>query len=119
VVPPEAAAYHTAKSGGAIVDGPMNHTESGGASENGQMDLEMDTCKICDEEADGECQGGLCTGCCEFNRGTGAFSAVMDGAVTSQQSWYHGKTVMRQQSRSQLDTEVPGGNNAAESKWFG
>ena len=62
VVPQEAAAYHTAKSGGAIADGPMNHTESGGASENGQMDLEMDTCKICDEEADEECQGGLCTG---------------------------------------------------------
>jgi hypothetical protein len=37
------------------------------------MGLEMDTCQICDEEADGECQTGLCTGCCESNRGTGPF----------------------------------------------
>ena len=29
--------------------------------------------KICDEEADGECQGGLCTCYCESNRGTGPF----------------------------------------------
>ena len=48
------------KGGGANGDGPVNHTESDGVSGTGQMGLDMDTCKICDEEVDGECQGGLC-----------------------------------------------------------
>ena len=73
MVPPEAVAYHAAQNGGASGDGPVNGTESGGASGASQVDLDTDTCKICDEGADGECQGGLCTGCCESNRGTRPF----------------------------------------------
>ena len=81
-MPTEAAAYHVAKSGGGSGDGPVNHTESGGAIGTDQTDLDMDTCKICDEEADGECQGGLCAGCCESNRGTGPFQCC-DGQWVS------------------------------------
>jgi hypothetical protein len=52
----------------------------GGGTDN----LDVDTCKICDEGADGECQGGLCAGCCESNRGTGPFQCC-DG------HWVHGE----------------------------
>ena len=75
-VPLEAAAYHAVANGGASGAGPVNQTESGGASKTGQMslDAEADMCKVCEEEeADEKCQGGLCTGCCESNRGTGPF----------------------------------------------
>ena len=89
VVPPGAAAYHAAKSGGASIDGPVNHTESGGAGETGEMGLEMDACKICDEEADGECQGGCARAAANRTGAQGPSSVVMDtgclvnGAVTS------------------------------------
>ena len=71
----EAVAWHAATSVGASGDGPVNQTESGGVSMTGQMDLgvEADTCNICDEEADERCQAGLCTDCCESNKGTGPF----------------------------------------------
>ena len=112
-MPPEAAAYHVAQSGKANRDGPVNRTESGGASGTWQMDLDMDTCKICDEEADGECQGGYAQGDASQTGARGLSSVVMDtgclvdGAVKSQQSWYRKKTMMRQKGHSQLNTEVP------------
>ena len=86
LMPPEADAYHAATSGGANGDGPVNQTESGGAGMPGQMYLgvEVDTCKICDEEADERCQGEFCTGCCESNRGTWPFQCC-DGC------WVYGE----------------------------
>ena len=40
---------------------------------NQGSDMDTDTCKNCDEGADGECQRGLCTGCYESNRGIWPF----------------------------------------------
>lgn len=58
VMPTEAAEapeYNAAGSNGTSMDGPVNHTESGGTGENDGVDMGGKTCEICDEEADGKC----------------------------------------------------------------
>ena len=64
--------------------------DSSGTGENNGVSMGKRACKICDEVADEECQGGLCEGCCESNRGTGPFQCCdghwMSGAWSSDES---------------------------------